>query len=233
MSHTPILASGSVIKRKLNAIRPVSGGGPVPPSGLVFFNAETLVPVPANEPSGAALAERVLFDSYLTTVSPETFEEFDIEGGGLDMGDVPLFSNGNEFHFTLVSNVTGFNANANGRYNTTPGGVYYVVMSSGGADIELVFDTFVAGFGAYFSDMGDFTKAWTATITDENDAVTVVPFDNTVDGPNGSLIFWGWLDNSGLLYKSVSFQASGGGVQSDGVGIDDIITPSTADINFG
>ncbi len=233
MSHTPILASGSVIKRKLNAIRPVSGGGPVPPSGLVFFNAETLVPVPANEPSGAALAERVLFDSYLTTVSPETFEEFDIEGGGLDMGDVPLFSNGNEFHFTLVSNVTGFNANANGRYNTTPGGVYYVVMSSGGADIQIVFDDFVAGFGAYFSDMGDFTKAWTATITDENDVVTVVPFDNTVDGPNGSLIFWGWLDNSGLLYKSVSFQASGGGVQSDGVGIDDIITPSTADIDFG
>lgn len=233
MSHTPILASGSVIKRKLNAIRPVSGGGPVPPSGLVFFNAETLVPVPANEPSGAALAERVLFDSYLTTITPETFEEFVPEGGALVLDDVPLFSNTNEFHFTLGSSLTGFDSNANGRYNTTPGGVYYAVFSSGGPDIEIVFDDFVAGFGAYFSDMGDFTKAWTATITDENDVVTVVPFDNTVDGPNGSLIFWGWLDNTGLLYKSVSFQASGGGVQSDGVGIDDIITPSTADIDFG
>lgn len=230
MSHTPLLQSGGVIKRKLNCIRPVPGGGPTPPpTGLTFYFAETLVPIPPFTVMGPALTERNLFASYLSTVSPETFESF-FAGAPLD--DEVLTSNGQTFHYEFGS-FAGCESNTAGRFNTTPAGFLYSRISSDPVTAPaIVFDTPVAGFGAYFTDLGDFDQAWTATIYDEFNVPTVVPIGHALSGPSGSLVFWGWLDNTGLLYSRLVFTPSDPGGLIDAVGIDDIITPSTVQITY-
>ena len=224
VSHTPLLKSGLVIKRKLNCIRPTISGGPVPPSGLVFFFAET--PAPAETVTGPAADERALFDSYLTAIAPETFEAFE---NGESIGDAPLSSNGNALHIAAASVPEARNNNL-GRFNTTPGGAVFA-QNFNALDFDIVFDDLVAGFGAYFTDMGDFDAEWFATIYDQFNVPTVVPIGNSVGVINGSLIFWGWLDNSGLLYSRVVFSQVNY-TSPDGIGVDDIITPSLAQINF-
>lgn len=227
MSHTPVLTTGAVIKRKLNAIRPVSGSGGGGGAGLVFYYGETLIP--ADTVIGAAKTARDDFIARLSVLSPETFEEFFGSGSGTVLDDVPLTSNGNAFHILLGSNSILQETNNNGRFNTTPGGADYCVMDSG-SPLTFVFDNPCAGFGCFFTDMGDFSKAWTATIVDEFAVPTVIPIGNTINGPDGSLIFFGWLNTTGLLYSSVTFTASPAGGSSDAVGIDDIYTPSTGQI---
>ena len=190
----------------------------------MFFFAET--PEPLNTVTGPAAAERAVFDSYLTSVTPETFEEYP-NLVGLD--DLPLSSNGNDFHIELGSNATNRGNNL-GRFNTTPAGLRFAQVASD-VNSTFIFDDLVAGFGAYFTDMGDFDAEWYATIYDQFNVPTVVAIGNTVGVVNGSLIFWGFLDNSGLLYSKITFSAINY-TSPDGIGIDDIITPSLAQINF-
>lgn len=219
MSHTPPFANGTVFKRKLNAIRPAFSSGP-PPSGLVSFLGVTITAVPPESVSGDAETVRDSFLTYITVSGVENFESFFVFD---DLNGATITANGN--NATLSSVAVTCVENNNGRYNTTPGGLQFAEFVAGGP-LTITFDPLnrPAGFGCFLTDIGDFVSAWTATVTDEFDVVTVFPLNN-----GGAFIqdltFFGWLDFSGTVYKSVTFNGTG---VSDGAGIDDafIIAPS-------
>lgn len=220
MSHVP---GGLVYKRWLNALRgPGVGGGGGGGGSLRFFDAETLVPVPPETPSGAALTERNLFVSELLASSADGFEGY---GAGEPIDGSTVNSNGNT---AIISCDPGFSyddAPSSGRYNTTSGGAVYGWISPF-EPLLFTFGSLLSGFGIYFTDMGDFGAIWSATLTDEFDNVTVIPISHTA-AVDGALLFWGFLDSTGLRYKSVSFNGTN---VADVIGFDDVFLLTLAQI---
>lgn len=213
MSHVP---GGLVYKRWLNALRgPGVGGGPVPPAGLfVIYEGETISPVPPESVNGAALLAHLSFQGRCIGVAADGFET---KTDGLPMNGESVLSGGNS---AIISCDAG-NAFSEfaflGRFNTTTGGTIFGNVSPL-TPLTFTFGANLAGFGIYFTDMGDFGAQWTATLTDQFDNVTNYDIGHTVGSPEGSLMFWGFIDSTGLLYKSVTFTSSN---TADGIGIDD------------
>ena len=58
--------------------------------------------------------------------------------------------------------------------------------------MRIDFDTAVAAFGFYGVDIGDFSGQ--VTVTTVNGGTNVYNVGNTVNGPGGSVLFWGVID---------------------------------------
>lgn len=79
------------------------------------------------------------------------------------------------------------------------------------------FSSPVAAFGFYATDIGDFDGTMSLTLTGGGTTGLTIP--HTVNGPNGSLLFFGFTDTS-QTYTSVAFGNTSGG--SDVFGFDDM-----------
>ncbi|MCG8614058.1 MAG: PEP-CTERM sorting domain-containing protein [Pseudomonadales bacterium] len=102
----------------------------------------------------------------------------------------------------------------NGRFPTS-GDQYYHTSSAG---FEIEFSTGISAFGFYGTDIGDFNGQLTATTA--GGAVEVFNIAHTQNAPNGSLLFWGFIDKE-TSYTTLTFSNTGS--SNDIFGFDDLI----------
>lgn len=235
-------ATGFVFKRKLNAVRPRGAVGPVVPGFpfTLFFSqvdpadAYTLEPPPTTT--------RAEFLAYLDPlVEIQDYESFPdntefctypapspiltLNGVGMQI-PMPELSPGVPFYPTVFEAFTVSNTVQFDRWNTTVGGTnflqncqtpltaVYPTIQTG-----LNFSPSIAFFGAYFTDLGDWNDSWIMLrLIADND--TFVDYFMGSGFNTGSLTFWGFASNDGLLYKRIEFYNFGPNI--DGFGVDDI-----------
>lgn len=188
---------------------------------LVEFFGEDLNPGFVVPPGGNAETARNSFLSGLSGVGNEDFESFAVGIG------TPLNLNfpGSSGSITativgtgLVENnagAGGSGGNLFGRFNTSPGGSQYW---ESGQTFSIDFSDPIAAFGFYATDIGDVNGQ--VTLTASNGTVTDLALPSTVNGPDGSLLFYGFIDDS-QSYTSVVFGNTAAGV--DFFGFDDMV----------
>ena len=194
-------------------------------------------------PSGAPLAARQEFDSYLPLedfggVNPavETWEGKSL-GAGLDStssthSGYPVsgtalvswtadtsggnFDNGDKIGF--------YDSPFGGRYNTTAGGAWYLECA-----LPLILqpeDPF-DNFGLYLTDIGDFGSQMRIELRDTDGVTTTYTLAHASNAGN-TLHFWGFIDPTGKKYNRVRILPTGtpdgGGTRfEDFFGIDDVV----------
>lgn len=108
-----------------------------------------------------------------------------------------------------------------GRFASS-GSSYFQTASTG---YSISFSTPIAAFGFYGSDIGDISGQLTVRL----DAGPVMTVDHTVDSPDGSLMFWGFID-TGATYSTITFGTT---TTSDVFGFDDMTIGDADQITIG
>lgn len=168
---------------------------------------------PGGGVSGAPLTARNNFLSGLSGVGTETFESF-APGSGTPLAVSFPGSSG-----SITATLTGSgNIETNtgaGRFNTSPGGNRWWEVSG---TFGINFSNPISAFGFYGTDIGDFDGQVTLNLLGGGSTTLTVP--NTTNGPNGSLLFFGFIDalNS---YTGITFGNTASGV--DFFGFDDMV----------
>jgi PEP-CTERM motif len=183
-------------------------------------------------PGGAVVAgrapatARAAFATQLTTgVSSEGFEGF-ASGAAAPLNLSFAGSAGSTLQATLsgtgsISTDTSF-----GRFNTTAGGSKWWNVSGA---FTINFLTEISAFGFYGTDIGDFNGQVTIDLTDSAGASTRYTVNNTPNGADGALLFWGFVDKSGTRYKSITFGNTNAG--TDSFGFDDMVIGDFGQVN--
>lgn len=221
------------IPARLHAIRFNVGDAPaefpaIEGSGLIVYEAEDTAPggVVTSGPSAA----RSEFMARLSIVSDsESFDgTFEFEGDtypfedALTMTGIGVVVNGVTATFSdgVISSGTG-----SGRFNTTSGGAFYVQLG-GEAMLSLTFDSPIAAFGAYLTDVGDFVGQVSATLHKTGGGTVDIDLTHTVNGPNASLMFWGFVDDVDT-YDSIDIVSSSA---AEAIGLDDMVIATAAQL---
>ena len=167
--------------------------------------------------SGAPATARSSFLGNLSGVKTETFESFALNSTA---PIVLSFTGSNATTLGATLSGTGAIANSNtaGRWNTSPGGSKWWDVSG---SFNIAFNTAISAFGFYGTDIGDFNGQVTLALTDEAGGVTNLTVNNTVNGRDGSLLFWGFTD-TGKKYTNIAF-GNTGTAGSDFFGFDDMV----------
>lgn len=178
----------------------------------IFFG-ENLTPGAAV--SGAPATARASFLSSLTGVGSEGFETQTL-GATAPVG---LTFAGSVGTITATLNGSGqvYGPSGAGRFNTTPGGSQYWDVSGA---FDIVFSAPVSAFGFYGPDIGDFNGQITVALEDTLGGITNLIVNNTLNGPNGSLLFWGFTDLT-TAYNKITFGNTNSG--TDFFGFDDMV----------
>jgi hypothetical protein len=175
----------------------------------------TLGPEPA--------AAQASFLSKLIGVGTETFESFDVFTRGPLSLTFPGASGSIEA--TLKGSGQVENRLGVGRFNTSPAGG--TQWWDSGSQFSIDFDTPIAAFGFYGTDIGDFAGQVTVELVDIADRVTTLTIPNTVSGVDGAALFWGFIDTD-TAYKRLSFGNTAAGF--DGFGFDGLIVGEQAQV---
>lgn len=153
-----------------------------------------------------AAAARANFLSSLSGVGTETFESFpDNTNAPLSLtfpgssGSITATLAGTGSTNEVISGTNGF-----GRYPTS-GNMYW----ESGSQFSISFGSPIAAFGFYGIDIGDFNGQ--LTVTRNSGSVTTFTVPNTVNGPGGSVLFWGIIDPNDP-FTSVAFGNTASGV---------------------
>jgi len=186
----------------------------------IYF-AENLAP--NGTVTGTPVAARTSFLSNLIGVGNEGFEPPQTPNTGVDKAIVQFKgSGGSSIEATLqgggfgIVNSTGDPPDL-GRFNTTPNGEQWWLS---GEPFSITFDTPISAFGFYGTDIGDFNGQLTIDLQDQAGNVTQQVVNNEVDGPSGSLLFWGFIDPT-VKYTRITFGNTAPGY--DGFGFDDMV----------
>jgi PEP-CTERM motif len=109
-----------------------------------------------------------------------------------------------------------------GRFNTTGATAAPAAGNTWVAQGAFVIDfaSPISAFGFYGTDIGDFDGQVTIQLLGEDNSVTNLTVNNTINGNNASLLFWGFLDTS-KAYKQITFGNTNAGV--DLFGFDDML----------
>ncbi len=182
---------------------------------------------PGGSVSGDPATARAEFLSQLTGVGSEGFESFEANASPPprvasfvgSSGNVTATLSGGSIGVVDASLDTGF-----GRFNTTPGGSKWWLADTG---LTIDFDTPVAAFGFYGTDIGDFAGQLTVTLTSVASEISTLTVPHTISGADGSLLFWGFVDTS-TQYTRVSFGNTAAGF--DGFGFDDFVVGDVGQI---
>ena len=166
--------------------------------------------------SGNPLAARAQFLSNLSGVSSQGFESFAF-GTAAPIALTFTGSAGN-LSATLTGDGQVENRTTAGRFNTTTGGSKWYDVSGA---FNITFGTAIAAFGFYGTDIGDFSGRITLNLTDTDDVVTSLTVPNTVDGNNGALLFYGFIDST-KAYKAIRF-GNTAATGEDFFGFDDMV----------
>ena len=102
-----------------------------------------------------------------------------------------------------------------GRFATS--GTNYFDVSTN--SFSVAFSTAVAAFGFYATDIGDFNGQLTITLIHATGPNTTLTVNNTLNGNDGSLLFWGVIDTANP-FTSIQFGNTAPG--TDFFGFDDI-----------
>jgi hypothetical protein len=166
---------------------------------------------PGGGVSGDPVTARASFLSALSGVNTEDFESLP---AGQTPSTVLAFTGTNG---TINATLTGGGAINNfpntGAYATS--GVQYYDNQFNAYTIS--FSSAVAAFGFYGTDIGDVGEALTVVLGYANGGSATLTVPNTVNGNNGSLLFYGIIDTANP-FTSVTFNQSG----ADRFGFDDL-----------
>ena len=204
---------------------------PAQAAPVVFFGESTTACTTPGDRStcsvaGAPLTANASFLAQLEGVGTETFEGF-ANGTGLGAA-LPIAFAGSTGSITATIGANsegfvstgvgfgGFGDTANfGRWNTSPvpGGAWYLSFNP----FTITFDTPISAFGFFGTDVGDADGSLTLTLTAEGGATTDLVVGHSTPAPNGSLLFWGFIDAT-TAYTSIAFDNSAAGF--DGFGFD-------------
>lgn len=241
MSHTPLLRSGQVIKRKLNCIRPVGGSTPPPPTFPLTIFFGQVQPVPEQTVMGDPLTERNEFFAYLSPgVEVQNFESLAVDYQGMSYPVSPTFtlnsvgmtipaiesSPGVPFYVNGTAFFVNDDAGVFTRWNTTSGGANWLdacqtplESDPSGLNTYLSFSPSIAFFGAYFTDFGDWADSYIVIrLVQDNDDFTEYTMENPgLEG--GSLTFWGFACGD-ATFKRIEFYNFGPHI--DAWGMDDM-----------
>lgn len=220
MSHN---GSKLIPKRKYNAIRPVFGGGFVPPAGFTIYTAFNGFPAPPKTVVAPPLTKRMEYlQNYSIVDAPETFEG---KANGSLLDSQVITANGNNATLSTVEGATAIvtNSVAAGRFNTTPAGAKYARFAPdqvSGFTLTMFMGTPIRAFGLYFTDLGDFGAQYTVKIYPTIGVPRAYNVPYTILEASGNLIFWGFVDRS-ALYNQIDIYSNGGGGTDIG-GFDDV-----------
>jgi hypothetical protein len=188
---------------------------------VVYFG-EDLNPGGTVPAGGNAATARASFLSQLIGVGNENFE-------GIAAGTTPplaLAFPGSSGSITATINgssggvcntgsgtVGTIGCNGFGRFPTSGTNWYHTTDQ-----FSISFSDPISAFGFYGTDIGDFNGQITATLLGGGTVNLTIP--HTVNGPNGTLLFWGFIDAS-AGYTSMQFGNTAAG--TDVFGFDDMV----------
>ncbi len=189
----------------------------------VFFG-EDLNPGGTVPPGGNAATARSQFLGSLTGVGNEDFETIAVGttpplaltfpgSSGSLIASLQASSGG--VCSPAAGTVGTIECNGFGRFATS--GTHWFHTDSN--TFSVVFPTAISAFGFYGTDIGDLSGQLTATLTGASGSV-MLTVPNTINAPDGSLLFWGFIDPS-ASYSSISFGDTAAG--SDVFGFDDLV----------
>lgn len=190
----------------------------------VTFFGEDLNPGGTVPPGGNSATARTQFLANLTGTGTETFE-------GVPAGSLPpialsfpgssgsitatLNAASGGVCSTVSGNVGGIQCGAFGRFPTS--GVQWLQTASN--TFSVGFSSPVSAFGFYGTDVGDLSGQLTVTLTGGSGGPVDLIVPNTINAPDGALLFWGFVDPSNS-YTGITF----GNTQTDDVfGFDDLV----------
>jgi hypothetical protein len=193
---------------------------------LGFVTAAHAVPVtyfgenltPGGTVNGDPLTAQSEFLSQLTGVGVEGFENgavaLSFPGSA---GDISATLSGSQT--TLMSSpLAGTFATSGSNF----------ILTEGGGDFTVDFDTGISAFGFYGTDIGDINNSLLLSLTDTSGVTTNLEVGNSTDAPTGSLLFFGFIDDENS-YDSISFFNQPNG--SDGFGFDDLVVGDLGQID--
>lgn len=188
---------------------------------------------PDHKVSGAPLTARNNFVSQLSGVGTENFSGFAAASNAPLNLSFPGTAGNITGQLLGVGTVTSIAAGTDsaGRYNTT--GATAAASASGNVWVAqgifgITFNEPISAFGFYGTDIGDFNGQVTLTLLDTADVETVLTVNNTKNGNDASLLFWGFIDTS-KAYKQITFGNTAAG--TDFFGFDDMIVGDRGQIN--
>ena len=179
-----------------------------------FFGENT---APGGTVSGAPATARTSFLSSLIGVGSEGFEA-QAEGATSPIG-LTFAGSAGSITATLSGSgeIAGSSTICCGRFNTTSGGSQLWNVSG---IFSIAFSSAVSAFGFYGTDIGDFSGQITVALEDTVGNVTNLVVNNTINGPNASLLFWGFTDTT-TAYNKITFGNTNSG--TDFFGFDDMV----------
>lgn len=157
-----------------------------------------------------ATSARNSFLSGLTGVGTESFETYKDNADSpvaLDFSGIGLatLSGAGRVTSTLPGTTNG-----NGRY-ATDGDKYWQSIR----DFTIDFDSPVSAFGFMGIDIGDRDGHVRLSLTTTGGSTQVINIDNTLDSPDGSVLFWGIIDSENA-FSRITFENTAAGVDSFG-----------------
>jgi hypothetical protein len=180
----------------------------------VYFGENTN---PGGVVSGAPATARTSFLSSLVGVGSEGFET-QTEGATAPIGLTFAGSTGSiTATLTGLGEIAGSSTICCGRFNTTAAGSQLWNVSG---VFSIAFSSAVSAFGFYGTDIGDFSGQVTVALEDTLGNITNFVVNNTVNGPNASLLFWGFTDTT-TAYNKITFGNTNSG--TDFFGFDDMV----------
>lgn len=188
---------------------------------IVFFG-ENLNP--GGGVSGAPVTARNAFLAGLSGgVGTEDFEGLATGGAAGTVLNFPGSTGG--IQATLSGSGAGQIANSPGagRYATS-GSQFLQSVRSG---FTITFSSEIAAFGFYGTDIGDFGGQLILTLT--NGGTDTITVNNSTNAPNGSLLFFGFIDTANT-YSSITFANTSG---TDQFGFDDMTIGDAQQVIIG
>lgn len=186
----------------------------------VTFFGEDLNPGATVPAAGNAVTARNAFYSNLIGVGTEDFE-------GFLQGDTSLSLTFPGSSGSITASLTGggsvFTYAAAGRFATSGNNWYN--QDPGENPFTISFSSGISAFGFYGTDIGDFGGHITLTLVNGGSVNLTVP--NTLNAPNGSLLFYGFYDTT-QAYSSITFGNTSG---ADGFGFDDMVIADLKQVN--
>jgi hypothetical protein len=188
----------------------------------IFFGEDQNANIGANPLTNSNSARNNFF-SNLSGSGTETFESF---ATGTTAAPTPIVVNfpgiGNATLSGQGSVISG--SNSVGRFPIS--GTQSYEVSGNGYTID--FATPVAAFGFYGTDIGDFNGQITLTLNDTNNTVLTVP--NTLNGVNGSGLYYGFIaQNAGETFTRLTFGNTASG--TDVFGFDDLTVGNLSQVS--
>lgn len=184
---------------------------------------------PAGAVAGAPVAARSNFLAALSGVGTENFEG--IASGTLPPLALTFPGSAGSITATITSATGGvcdtasgtvgsIGCNGFGRYPTS--GTHWYQSTD---QFTITFSDPISAFGFYATDIGDYNGQITATLNGGSTVDLTIP--NTINAPNGSLLFWGFIDPT-ASYSSLQFGNTAAG--TDVFGFDDMVVADQGQI---